>query len=309
MTERVPGVPPDVNRSSDEAAEGGEDAARLRLKEKNAALRARLAELEAARLEQKTARLRLKEESAALRAHLAELAAERDRLAGEVAELGRSYYLSGARKKLDLRELPGFSQIACRIATEGRAGMHYDRLYTLWQAVRAAPDAAIVEIGVYRGGSAKFIAETLRQAGRTPRVYACDTFRGHASTDAIDGGHHTLEKFLDTSSEEVGEYLSSYPNLELLVGDIEETSARLADERFGFVHVDVDVYGATSFCLRFFAPRLAPGAVIVVDDYGFVTCPGAKQAVDEFITENGGFRLFHLLTGQAILFRISNGSG
>ena len=39
--------------------------------------------------------------------------------------------------------------------------MNYDRLYILWQAARMSPDhMPIVEVGVYRGGSAKFIAET-----------------------------------------------------------------------------------------------------------------------------------------------------
>jgi len=253
--------------------------------------------------------LRLKEKNVALQMELADTKAKRGFLAEELAELKRSYYLSGARKKLDLNELPGFAELARQITSEDRVGMQLDRLYTLWQAVLSAPAGPVVEVGVYKGGSAKFITETLRQAGREPFFYACDTFVGHASTDAIDATHHTVDKFLDTSVEEVRDYLSSYPNLEFLVGDIEETSARLVDGRFGFVHVDVDVYRATGFCLRFFAPRLAPGAVIVVDDYGFVTCPGAKQAVDEFMAENEGFRLFHLLTGQAILFQLPSAAG
>ena len=226
-------------------------------------------------------------------------------LAEEFAELRESFYLSGHRKKVDLNVLPRFGELARRIRSEGRIGMHLDRLYILWQAVLAAPAGPVAEVGVYRGGSAKFIAEAIREAEREPVFYACDTFAGHASTDPIDANHHVVEKFLDTSAAEVRHYLASYPRLELLEGDIAETSARLADERFGFVHIDVDVYGATSFCLRFFAPRLLPGAVIVVDDYGFVTCPGAKQAVDEFLAEHDGFRLFHLITGQALLYQPS----
>ena len=69
------------------------------------------------------------------------------------AALQDSYYLSGSTKKIDLATLPGFSEIAAAVHADGRAGMHYDRLYTLWQAVTRAPEhAPVVEVGAYRGG-------------------------------------------------------------------------------------------------------------------------------------------------------------
>ena len=65
------------------------------------------------------------------------------------------------------------------------------------------------------------------------------------------------EGFKDTSAEEVAAYLAEYPNVEMVVGDIFESSARLAGETaFGFVHIDVDVYPPTAFCLSFF-PRVS----------------------------------------------------
>ncbi len=226
---------------------------------------------------------------------------------GELDELRRSYYLSGAGKKLDLRELGGFSAIAREIVAAGRTGMNYDRLYTLWQAVHAAPpEKPIIEIGSYLGGSARFISETLQASGRAPRFYVCDTFAGHAQTNpTIDTSHHQAGKFEDVSAEANAEYLSGYPALELVVGDIAETGPRLDEDSFGLVHLDVDVYPTTVFCLRFFAPRLAEGAVMVIDDYGVITCPGVKKAADEFVAEFPQFRLWHLLTGQAILSRIA----
>jgi hypothetical protein len=55
------------------------------------------------------------------------------------AELQGSYYLSGARKKIDVAAVPGFADVAARVKAEGRAGMHFDRFYTLWQAAQQAP--------------------------------------------------------------------------------------------------------------------------------------------------------------------------
>ena len=32
-------------------------------------------------------------------------------------------------------------------------------------------------------------------------------------------------------------------------------------------------------------PRLAPGGILLCDDYGFDSCPGATRAVDEFLRD------------------------
>ena len=311
MTERASddGV---AEKASEPSARELQKAARLRLKERAAALREQnetLREAKAALREQnetlREANAALRERNAALRKRLQELDRRRDLLAEELADLRGSYYLSGARKKLNLAELPTFSAIANRVMAEGRSGMHYDRFYALWQAVKDAPsELPLIEIGSFRGGSAKFIAETLRATDRSPQLYVCDTFAGHPRTDpGIDLPTTDGYYFQDTSAQDVAQYLGDHPNVEFVVGDIMETSRRFAHEVFGFVHVDVDLYAATDHCLRFFAPRMAQNAVMVIDDYGVVTCPGAQKAVDDFIAETDEFRLIHLLSGQAILFR------
>jgi hypothetical protein len=210
-------------------------------------------------------------------------------------------------KKIDLRSHPGLGEVVALVHAD--AAMDYDRLYTLWQAVLSAPpDASIVEVGAYQGRSAKFIAEAFRRRGLAPCFYVCDTFSGHPRVDdAIDLPIHTEgQKFLDTSKESVAEYLEAYGNIRLVVGDIIETAPQLAHEsKFGLVHIDVDVYPATDFCVRFFAPRLARGALLIVDDYGYLTCPGAKKAVDDFVAASSEFQMLHLLSGQAVLFRVA----
>jgi hypothetical protein len=122
----------------------------------------------------------------------------------------------------------------------------------------------------------------------------------------VELGYRPVSKSPVGSPEAVAAYLAAYPNIEIIPGDIVETSKRLAHNRaFGLVHIDVDLYPATAFCLQFFSVRLAAGAAMIVDDYGFLTCPGAKKAVDEFVEQTPDFRLLHLLTGQAVLLRVS----
>jgi O-methyltransferase len=164
---------------------------------------------------------------------------------------------------------------------------------------------AVAEFGVFRGGSTRFIAEALRLRGLDLPLYACDTFDGHATVDeARDARHRTGKQFSGVDATRVRTYLEGLPSVRVLQGDIEQTAEQMAEEQgFGFVHIDVDVYPATRFCLEFFAPRLVPGGTIVVDDYGFKTCPGVKEAVDDFTAAHASFRLLHLTTGQAVLIR------
>lgn len=70
-----------------------------------------------------------------------------------------------------------------------------------------------------------------------------------------------------------------------------------------FMHLDVDIYESTRCALEFLDHRLVKGGVVVVDDYGFVTCPGVKRAVDEFVLDKPRYFSLQLPTGQNVLVR------
>ena len=218
------------------------------------------------------------------------------------------YYWVNAHKKIDVLSTRPFGPIAMEVLRDGRTHLNADRLYTLWQAVTRMPAtaSAVAEVGTFKGGSAKLIAEAMRASDRSRRFYVCDTFTGHAVVDpAIDGRHH-VGKFGSVRTPSVVRYLRKYSSIQIVEGDIRETVSRLVDEHaFGLVHIDVDVHPVTQFCLEFFAPRVVVGATIVVDDYGFTTCRGVKKAVDEFVAASGQFWAMHLLTAQAVLTRIA----
>jgi len=77
----------------------------------------------------------------------------------------------------------------------------------------------------------------------------------------------------------------------------------VSNETFRLVHIDVDLYQPTMDSLAFFYPRLSNSGVIVLDDYGFTTCPGAYKAVKTFMSENRlSQHLIMLTTGQGLLF-------
>ena len=91
------------------------------------------------------------------------------------------------------------------------------------------------------------------------------------------------QKWPKSSLEEVTLALAPFPNTVLLPGWIPERFAEVRDKTFCFVHIDVDLYQPTKDSIAFFYPRMQPGGIILCDDYGFTTCPGATKAVDEYL--------------------------
>jgi predicted O-methyltransferase YrrM len=217
-------------------------------------------------------------------------------------------YGRSAHKKIDPRNEQDFEALASPIvnAPERKSYLYYDRLYILYQSllnVRHLKGGQMAEVGVFRGGGSYFMASVIRHHfDYTPTFYAIDTFEGHPDDiNPLVDGYHTPGNFNKTSYETVKEYLSEFENVQVLKGRFEDRCNELEDQRFAFVHLDVDIYYPTKAGLDFFSRRLLSGGIIVVDDYGFTTCAGAKQATDEFTAEHPEFAQFHLDTGQCVL--------
>ncbi len=68
-------------------------------------------------------------------------------------------------------------------------------------------------------------------------------------------------------------------------GWIPEKFFEIETSNFAFVHIDVDIYEPTKASIEFFYPRLNNGGILICDDYGFSTCPGATLAIDEFLKD------------------------
>jgi hypothetical protein len=216
------------------------------------------------------------------------------------------------RKVRSPREDPDFAALADEVVEHKRTLLGHDRLYTLYQTLQnvlasTGEDEALelLEVGVYRGGSSYFLANAARRLTRQ-RIHfvAVDTFEGHSAVDLPEGseGPHEPSSFAGTSYDEVCEYLVGFDFLEVVKGRFQDVATTIAGREIHLAHVDVDIYAPTSFALRFLGDRLVQGGAVVVDDYGFVTCPGVKKAVDEFVSENSD-RFFKLTleTGQCCL--------
>lgn len=161
-----------------------------------------------------------------------------------------------------------------------------DRFHMIDQLERSAPDGAAVEMGVFTGGVTRMFLD----AGRP--TFAFDTFEGIAGADPKvdmhkDGEYHG------------GDVLDYIAGAKIVKGEIPDSLATITMPMISIAHIDLDVKAPTAAALDWVYSRLHMDGVIIMDDYGSSTCPGVREAVDEF--QDG--RKLYIPTGQMIIWR------
>lgn len=192
-----------------------------------------------------------------------------------------------------------------RARTRNIVGIPDPSCFVLQSVMRSlAPvDGDVAECGVRFGKSTTF----MREADARQRSYHLfDSFDGLSeptAQDALPSGEAAWKRGDIRAAEEIARSnLSSYPGMTIYKGWIPDRFSEVADRTFALLHVDVDLYEPTKDSLDFFWPRLSPRGVVVCDDYGSLNCPGARQAVDEFLAGKEA-SLVELPTQQALIVK------
>jgi hypothetical protein len=168
------------------------------------------------------------------------------------------------------------------------ASNNADRHWVLAQLVRQVSDVPgdTAECGVFKGASSYLICKANLNAGDRRVHHVFDSFAGLSEPSAVDGGFWS-EGDLACSLDVVRANLSEFGDAAVRFhqGWIPDRFADVSDQRFSFVHIDVDLYEPTRDSMAFFYPRMQPGGIILCDDYGFTTCPGATAAFDDYLND------------------------
>ncbi len=178
-----------------------------------------------------------------------------------------------------------------------------ERIAAVCDAVRyvcaAGVPGAYVECGVWRGGSSMAAALGFQAAGEATReLHLFDTFEGMsepsehdrraadgAPAQALLGASDALDKiWCKAGVEDVAANMAStgYPTerVHLHRGKVEDTLPAAAPAAIAVLRLDTDWYESTRHELEHLYPRLRPGGVLIIDDYGYWA--GARKAVDEY---------------------------
>lgn len=191
-----------------------------------------------------------------------------------------------------------------------------DRRFTLLQFVKAVRQlpGCTAECGVFSGVASALICKALEgtyQDGE--HHFGFDSFEGLPEPTKLDrltssshlwskGAHWWSKGALCRDFDNTKAYLSDFPYCKLVKGWIPACFELAKEHRFRFVHIDVDLHQATWDSLEFFYPRIASGGIFLFDDFGFLSCPGARSATVDFFSDKTE-PIIELATGQAVVIK------
>ena len=160
-------------------------------------------------------------------------------------------------------------------------------LYLIIRYAMQDHSANIYEFGSFTGGSAVFMATTLKLLNRKAKVFAFDTFEGMPETDPVRDLHRKGD-FSDTKLDSLIDYIRDHgleSNIILAKGRFDETLPGILEQHGapGLLHIDCDIYEPIKYVIRTCAPHLLPASHIVMDDPLHGSCLGAFDAVQELL--------------------------
>ena len=182
--------------------------------------------------------------------------------------------------------------------------------------VRTGVPGAFAECGVWLGGSVVAMALTLIEEGASDReLWLYDTFEGmtrpgehdvspihppaaetweeaHSRGERAWPGLFDPERFNQDAVRETV-LATGYPaeRVHIVKGAVEQTIPGSAPERLALLRLDTDWYASTRHEMTHLYPRLSPGGVLIVDDYGH--WEGSRRAVEEHFAAHGEAILLH----------------
>lgn len=160
----------------------------------------------------------------------------------------------------------------------------FETIFQVLQQTRKL-SGAYVEIGTYRGDSAKAALEYMKLANITRKSYFLDTYEGFTyeaaqnSSDALWKNSHT-----DTSIDLVEQRLKEYDKWKCIKNNIIEDE--LPEEIGNIVacNIDVDMYDAIEAALNKVKDKIVIGGIILAEDYGHTPqLIGGQYAIYKFV--------------------------
>ncbi len=218
-----------------------------------------------------------------------------------------------------------FTELWARVESYTMISM--ERAYALYSAVDYIVKAGIpgdfVECGVWKGGAAMLMALTLLQMNTADRrLFLFDTFQGMTPPTEKDkvawSGQAVQEKWEQDKRGEKNNFgwwavprheviqnlhTTGYPDSRIITveGDVKQTIPDQSSENIALLRLDTDWYESTLHELKHLYPKLQPGGVLLLDDYGHFT--GARKAVDEYFSETPVFLHRDDYTGRSLIKR------
>ena len=179
--------------------------------------------------------------------------------------------------------------------------------YELFKKVVDLP-GSIVELGVYLGAGFftwSKLLETFCPGDRSRKVYGFDSCKGYEKLSSEDREPNPwiekvigkkdfeksyIEKLVELHNED--NLLPGVERCKMIIGDIEETVPKFADEvqgtRIALLYFDVNLFEATLTGLKHLYPLTLSGGIIAFNGYGGPPWEGEGQAIERYFLDSIG---------------------
>jgi O-methyltransferase len=155
-----------------------------------------------------------------------------------------------------------------------------------------------VEIACYKGTTARIVCDYVDFAAHPERrYYLYDLFEHDANMQ-----HHAMPEHSQTLYQQVKDRFSDTPNAIVTQGKVPDVLVDVAPKKIAFMHLDLNNADAEIGALEVLFDRMVPGAVMVLDDYGWLGYRAQKLAEDPWLAKRG-YRVMELPTGQGLLVK------
>lgn len=159
-------------------------------------------------------------------------------------------------------------------------------LRELQQVLNQKIEGNVVELGCHVGATSLFLQRTLANTGKTLHVY--DSFEGlpvkTAADESLLGAQYKQGELTATKAEFIKHFKQAGLPLPVIhKGWFKDLKPKDLPGKICFAYLDGDFYESIRDSLGVVWPKLAPGAVIIVDDYQHEALPGARRAVDQWL--------------------------
>lgn len=195
------------------------------------------------------------------------------------------------------------------IAAAGKDYTFHWRVHVaLWAASYAATlEGDFVECGVNRGVLSSCVMQYLNWNSLHRKFYLFDTFCGfdpsqlRKDEEALDYMQKSKAYYSECYNE-VKQNFSEFNNVFLVRGSIPNTLTEVPIDQVAYLSIDMNCANPEIAAAEHFWPKLAHGAMILLDDYAYGTTAIQQGAFDAFAKEKGT-HVLSLPTGQGLILK------
>lgn len=212
---------------------------------------------------------------------------------------------------------PTFAE-ACELGMQ--TGHHYGadvhvewRIHVAcWAAWHGAQlEGDFVECGVNTGILSRAVCHYLQfEQLKDRRFYLIDTYAGIPVEQAADANAEAGMRALNAEYYKFDDLLgmvtrtfSAYPNVEIVQGAVPDVLARVTPEKVAYLSIDMNGPAAEIAAGEWFWDRLVPGAIMVLDDYGFGGHHVPQRIAWDDFAKRRGLKVLSMPTGQGLIIK------